>query len=293
MPSNTMYKIGYVGLGVMGSAIASHVTRQSNDVFVYNRTESKTNTWHKANPRATVCQNLTDLAKNIDVVILCVGNDDDVRQVVKAMLPSLKTGSVIIDHTTTSSALAKEMFELCLTAGVQFLDCPVSGGQSGAENGTLTVMAGGDEQVFLKMQPILSMYSKSQEYFGLSGSGQGAKMVNQILIANILQGLSEGMTLAKKMKLDSSKIVDALQHGAAGSWQLKNRGVTMTRNEFNFGFAIDLMLKDLGIVFDCAKNLNLNLPATKEIRERYQTLSKAGFGREDTSALIRQYEPPK
>lgn len=289
MSSDTKYKIGCVGLGVMGREIAKHVTKENKDVFVYNRTEAKTNTWRQENPHATICKHLTDLAKNIDVVILCVGNDDDVRQVVKTMLPSLKTDSIIIDHTTTSSALAKEMFELCITVGVHFLDCPVSGGQSGAENGTLTVMAGGDEQVFLKMQPTLSMYSKFQEYFGLSGSGQGAKMVNQILIANILQGLSEGMTLAKEMKLDGSKIVGALQHGAAGSWQLKNRGVTMTRDEFNFGFAIDLMLKDLGIVFDCADNLKLNLPATKEIKERYKALSDSGFGHEDTSALIRQY----
>jgi 3-hydroxyisobutyrate dehydrogenase len=287
---NSITPIGFVGLGVMGSAMARHLLQKHGHVFAYNRTPSKAVAWHSVNTQATMCDDVTQLARQVDIVALCVGNDADVRQTLNAMLPHMRPGAMILDHTTTSSTLAQEMSRLSQTFGVTFLDCPVSGGQAGAENGTLTVMVGGDASAFQTAQPVMACYSKHQQYFGQSGTGQGAKMVNQVLIANILQGLSEGITLAKKMGLNVADVVNTLQHGAAASWQLQHRGITMGRGEFDFGFAIDLMLKDLGIVFDCSEQLNTDLPATREIRARYMALAQAGFGHEDTSALIRQYE---
>lgn len=282
-------KIGFVGLGVMGSAMAGHILRVHGDVSVYNRSANKTQAWQAAHPQATAYFDLTELAKSVDVVVLCIGNDDDVRSTVHTMLPHLPRGATIIDHTTTSPALAQEIFALCANAGVAFLDCPVSGGQAGAVNGTLTVMAGGDAAAFEAAQAVMAMYSKHQRYFGASGAGQGCKMVNQVLITGVLQGLAEGMHLAQNLGLDASAVVDTLQHGAAGSWQLAQRGVTMSAREFDFGFAIDWMRKDLGIVSDYAAAHGVDLPLMQSVKQTYEKLSQAGFGRNDTSALIRQF----
>lgn len=282
--------IGFVGLGVMGAPMAGHLLKSGRRVLAYNRSPEKAQAWLQRFPSGETINSLAELAQQVDVVALCIGNDSDVRETVKTMLPHLKSGAVIVDHTTTSSALSQEMAVLCAERGVQFLDCPVSGGQAGAKNGKLTIMAGGDVAAFERVQPVFALYSQHQQHFGASGSGQGAKMVNQILVVSVLQGLAEGITLGKALNLDIPALVDTLKRGAAGSWQLENRGVTMSEDQFDFGFAIDWAIKDLGIVTDCARGLGLDLPLTHETLLRYQKISEDGHGREDTSALIRQFK---
>ena len=290
MSDRKINTLGFVGLGVMGEPMAGHLLKSGLRVLAYNRSPAKTQAWQTRFPQGETCASLEQLANEVDVVSLCVGNDNDVRETVRAMLPHLKAGAVVLDHTTTSSALAQEMHALCAKHAVQFLDCPVSGGQAGAENGKLTIMCGGDEATFERVRPILAQYSQYQRHFGASGAGQGAKMVNQILVVNVLQGLAEGITLGKALGLDIEALVDTLKRGAANSWQLENRGLTMSEGKFDFGFAVDWAIKDLGIVQDCAQSLGLNMAATQEILKRYQDISANGHGREDTSALIRQFE---
>ena len=290
MSDRKINTLGFVGLGVMGEPMAGHLLKSGLRVLAYNRSPAKTQAWRARFPQGETCASLEQLASEVDVVSLCVGNDNDVRETVRAMLPHLKAGAVVLDHTTTSSALAQEMHALCAKHAVQFLDCPVSGGQAGAENGKLTIMCGGDEATFERVRPILAQYSQYQRHFGASGAGQGAKMVNQILVVNVLQGLAEGITLGKALGLDIEALVDTLKRGAANSWQLENRGLTMSEGKFDFGFAVDWAIKDLGIVQDCAQSLGLNMAATQEILKRYQNISANGHGREDTSALIRQFE---
>ena len=290
MSDRKINTLGFVGLGVMGEPMAGHLLKSGLRVLAYNRSPAKTQAWRARFPQGETCASLEQLANEVDVVSLCVGNDNDVRETVRAMLPHLKAGAVVLDHTTISSALAQEMHALCAKHAVQFLDCPVSGGQAGAENGKLTIMCGGDEATFERVRPILAQYSQYQRHFGASGAGQGAKMVNQILVVNVLQGLAEGITLGKALGLDIEALVDTLKRGAANSWQLENRGLTMSEGKFDFGFAVDWAIKDLGIVQDCAQSLGLNMAATQEILKRYQNISANGHGREDTSALIRQFE---
>ena len=290
MSDRKINTLGFVGLGVMGEPMAGHLLKSGLRVLAYNRSPAKTQAWRARFPQGETCASLEQLANEVDVVSLCVGNDNDVRETVRAMLPHLKAGAVVLDHTTTSLALAQEMHALCAKHAVQFLDCPVSGGQAGAENGKLTIMCGGDEATFERVRPILAQYSQYQRHFGASGAGQGAKMVNQILVVNVLQGLAEGITLGKALGLDIEALVDTLKRGAANSWQLENRGLTMSEGKFDFGFAVDWAIKDLGIVQDCAQSLGLNMAATQEILKRYQNISANGHGREDTSALIRQFE---
>ena len=289
IPQN-IQTIGFVGLGVMGAPMAGHLLKSGRRVLAYNRSSEKAQAWLQRFFNGETINSLVELAQQVDVVALCIGNDNDVRETVKIMLPHLKSGAVIVDHTTTSSALAQEMAALCAERGVQFLDCPVSGGQAGAENGKLTIMVGGDLAAFERVQPVLALYSQHQQHFGTSGSGQGAKMVNQILVVSVLQGLAEGITLGKALNLDIAALVDTLKRGAAGSWQLENRGLTMSEGKFDFGFAVDWAIKDLGIVTDCARGLALDLPLTQETLARYRQISAEGHGREDTSALIRQFD---
>lgn len=283
-------QLAFVGLGAMGAPMAAHLLRTFGSVNVYNRTHAKTIAWCEQNIGSQAFDNLAELAQASDVIFLCVGNDDDVRHTLQTMLPHLKPASVIVDHTTTSRALAQEMATLCANHQVSFLDCPVSGGQAGAQNGVLTIMAGGDETTFERIRPFLQAYSKHQQYFGVNGNGQSVKMVNQVFIASLLQGLAEGIHLAEHLSLDIKAMVETLSQGAAGSWQLANRGVTMSERQFAFGFAIDWMIKDLGIVTDFAREAGLNLPQTKQIKQTYEALSAAGYHREDTSALIRQFD---
>jgi 3-hydroxyisobutyrate dehydrogenase len=284
--------VAFLGLGVMGYPMAGHISKAGFNTRVYNRTETKARKWATeysgefANTPATA-------AKGCDVVAICVGNDDDVRSVVfgkDGVLVSMEAGAVLIDHTTTSAELALELADACSAKGVQFIDAPVSGGQAGAENGALTIMCGGDSNTFKSLSPLLNTYGKQSVLLGENGQGQRCKMVNQVCIAGILQGLSEALQLAQSSGLDVKQVVDVLQHGAAGSWQMENRAVTMSKNEFDFGFAIDWMRKDLGICLNEAAKNSLHLPMTKEVDGMYQTLQEQGFGRMDTSVLVKAYQ---
>lgn len=284
--------VAFVGLGVMGYPMAGHISKAGFNTRVYNRTLAKARQWateHSGEYAATPAA----AALNCDVVAICVGNDDDVRSVVfgkDGVLASMEAGSVLIDHTTTSAELAHELADACLAKGVKFIDAPVSGGQAGAENGALTIMCGGDADVFESISKLFNAYGKQSVLLGENGQGQRCKMVNQICIAGILQGLSEALQLAQSSGLNVEQVVNVLQHGAAGSWQMENRAVTMSKNEFDFGFAIDWMRKDLGICLNEANKNNLQLLMTKQVDGMYQTLQEQGLGRMDTSVLIKAYQ---
>lgn len=284
--------VAFVGLGVMGYPMAGHISKAGFNTRVFNRTETKARKW-ATEYSGEFANTPAAAAKGCDVVAICVGNDDDVRSVVfgkDGVLVSMEAGAVLIDHTTTSAELALELADACSAKGVQFIDAPVSGGQAGAENGALTIMCGGDSNTFKSLSPLLNTYGKQSVLLGENGQGQRCKMVNQVCIAGILQGLSEALQLAQSSDLDVKQVVNVLKHGAAGSWQMENRAVTMSKNEFDFGFAIDWMRKDLGICLNEAKKNDLRLPMTKEVDGMYQTLQEQGFGRMDTSVLIQAYQ---
>jgi len=283
--------IGFIGLGVMGYPMAGHLSQCGFNTNVYNRTAKKAQDWTQQFS-GNACTTPKTTATGCDVVAVCVGNDNDVRDVVlggEGALAAMQPGSVLIDHTTTSAELAQELAKRCHAKGVHFIDAPVSGGQAGAENGNLTVMCGGVEAVFKSIQHVISSYAKQCILLGPNGQGQRCKMINQICIAGVLQGLSEAILLAKKANLNIEQVVNVLQHGAAGSWQMENRAVTMSQGQFDFGFAIDWMRKDLGICLHEARQHNLHLPMVQHIDTHYQTLQALGFGRQDTSALIKAY----
>ncbi len=280
-----MKKIGFIGLGVMGFPMTGHLSKKY-DVIAYNRSPEKAQKWEQTySGQAT--SNLANLA-DCDLVCLCVGKDEDVKENITQLAPLLKQGSIIVDHTTASADIEIEMAEYCAQYGINYLDAPVSGGQAGAENGVLTIMVGGDEQTLEKAKPVLSAYSKQITHMGSTGKGQIAKMVNQVLLAGVLQGLAEGLTLAQKGGLDIIKLRDALKEGAAGSWQLVNRAQTMAEGKFDFGFALDLMRKDLDIVDNFAEKAVISLPVTQMVHGFFDELSSQGDGRLDTSALIKR-----
>ncbi|TDP01274.1 3-hydroxyisobutyrate dehydrogenase [Marinomonas balearica] len=285
-------KVAFIGLGVMGYPMAGHLAKAGYDVTVYNRTSSKAEQWAvDYDGKFGVTPNLA--ADGADVVFVCVGNDNDVRSVIygdEGVLSSMKEGAVLVDHTTTSANLAQELFEASQKQSVGFIDAPVSGGQAGAENGKLTVMCGGEASVFNSVKDIIDSYAQQVQLMGTSGQGQRAKMVNQICIAGILQGLSEALLLAEKANLDVPQVVETLQHGAAGSWQMVNRLETMAQDKFDFGFAIDWMRKDLGICLEEAERMGINMPMTKETDERYARLQEQGLGRMDTSVLVKSFK---
>ncbi len=288
---NSSINVGFIGLGVMGAAMAIHLKEAGHSVWVYNRTSSKTKGWADLHG-GTASNSPMELAKQVDIVFLCVGNDEDVREVVtgkEGVLKTLKKEGVIVDHTTTSAALATEMAQAASAQGCSFLDAPVSGGEVGAQKGTLTCMVGGDQFAFLRIDPVLAAYTKHRQWFGPAGSGQLCKMVNQTLIAGILQGLAEGLTLAVKSGISVSGLVDTLKQGAAQSWQLENRALTMAQHQFNFGFAVEHMIKDLNIVLDQAKKQGLSLPMTEMVEGFYQELRSKGHARSDTSSLIERF----
>lgn len=282
-------KVTFLGLGVMGYPMAGHLTKAGFDVTVFNRTQQKAQTWaEKYSGRAS--ETVGDAVADADVVLLCVGNDDDVRSMTTSeggALEFMKEGAILVDHTTTSASLAEELSVASQERGIRFMDAPVSGGQAGAENGVLTIMCGGEQALFDDLQPIFEAYGKSSVLMGSVGQGQRAKMVNQICIGGVLSGLSEGLLLAEKSGLDIATVVDCLKHGAAGSWQMENRGVTMSEDKFDFGFAIDWMIKDLGFCLDEAQRQGLKLPLTEKVIEQYRDLSQQGDNRMDTSVLIR------
>ena len=281
--------VTFVGLGTMGYPMAGHLSR--SELFnesVFNRTSEKSSQWGEEY-EGRVALTIEDAVKDADVVITCTGRDEDMMEIVFSdvgMMPYLKKGSIFIDHTTTSFKLAKHLNEALKSKNIAFIDAPVSGGEAGAINGVLSVMAGGDPDILDSCDSIIKTYSKSITLMGESGSGQLAKMVNQICIAGLLQGLSEGLLFAESENLNMDKLLSAISGGAAQSWQMVNRGKTMHQREFDFGFAIKWMVKDLGYCLDQAEGNNTKLAFTQEIYDRYTNLMDKGHTYSDTSALM-------
>lgn len=281
-------KLSFIGLGVMGYPMAGHLQNSGHEVCVYNRTHAKAENW-TTQYGGTCCKTPREAAIGADIVFICVGNDDDVRSVTfgaDGVLTGLEANTVLVDHTTTSADLARELGEACAAKSIDFIDAPVSGGQAGAENGALTIMIGGHDKTYATVEPVLNCYAKKTKLLGPIGSGQLAKMVNQICIAGVVQGLSEALNFAMKTGLNADDVVDVISKGAAQSWQMENRASTMVQNEFDFGFALDWMRKDLGFALDEAGKLDIPLPVTKLVDGYYKEIQKNGGGRWDTSALI-------
>ncbi|AVJ56010.1 oxidoreductase [Idiomarina sp. OT37-5b] len=281
-------KCTFIGLGVMGYPMARHLKHAGFDVCVYNRTASKAERW-VSEYQGRYGSTPAEASKDSDFVMVCVGNDDDVRSVFygdDGLLAQLKPGAVVIDHTTASAELAKELDEAVRANGGAFLDAPVSGGQAGAEKGIMTTMVGGEQETFDKAQQVLECYAKTRVLMGPAGSGQLAKMVNQICIANAVQGVAEGLHLARKVGLDPDKLVEAVSAGSAGSWQLVNRYRTMWDQEYEHGFAVDWMRKDLGIALNEAQRRGAALPVTALLDQFYGEVQAMGGGRWDTSSLM-------
>ena len=287
-----MNKIGFVGLGVMGAPMAGHLSSNNFDVSVFNRTNKKSIIWKSRN-KGKVCNSPNELAISSECIVLCVGKDEDVKDIINGksgIIDALNPGSVIIDHTTTSAELAKEMNEVLLSKDCFFLDAPISGGQLGAESGTLSIMAGGDRKAYEACNKIFKSYSKSHKYMGPSGSGQLTKMVNQICIAGLIQALAEGMHFSRRAGLDTTDVMDVITKGAAQSWQMENRWETMLNDEYDFGFAVDLMRKDLDIVLKQAKKMDTELEVTNLVNNFYKEIQKLGGGRWDTSSLLKRIQ---
>jgi len=283
-----MARCAFAGLGVMGYPMAGHLAAAGHHVTVYNRTAARAEAWAVEHGGSTAARP-AEAAAGADFVFVCVGNDDDVRSVTLAgdgVLEAMKAGSVLVDHTTASADLAAELHGAAAVRGVGFVDAPVSGGQAGAENGALTVMCGGDREVFDRAEPVMRSYGRTVMLMGGAGAGQRTKMVNQICIAGLVQGLAEGIDFARRAGLDADRVVSTISHGAAGSWQMANRGVTMARREFDFGFALDWMRKDLAICFAEAERIGATLPVTAIVDQFYARLQRRGHGRWDTSSLI-------
>jgi len=282
-------KTAFLGLGVMGFPMAGHLARAGHTVTVYNRTAAKAEQWvAKHGGRAATTP--AAAAAGAELVMLCVGNDSDVRAVAlgtDGALSGMKAGTILVDHTTASASVAREVHAAAKARGVQFLDAPVSGGQAGAENGKLTVMVGGDADAFALAEPVLACYARAVTLMGGPGSGQLTKMVNQICIAGLVQGLSEGINFGMRAGLDIEQVLDVIGKGAAQSWQMDNRGKTMAADKFDFGFAVDWMRKDLAICIAEARNNGAGLPTTALIDQFYARIQTRGGGRWDTSSLIR------
>ena len=287
-----MNKIGFIGLGVMGAPMAGHLSRNNFEVLVFNRTNEKSIIWKSRN-EGKVCNSPNELAISSECIVLCVGKDEDVKDIINGksgIIDALNPGSVIIDHTTTSAELAKEMNEVLLSKDCFFLDAPISGGQLGAESGTLSIMAGGDREAYEACNKIFKSYSKSHKYMGPSGSGQLTKMVNQICIAGLIQALAEGMHFSRRAGLNTIDVMDVITKGAAQSWQMENRWETMLNDEYDFGFAVDLMRKDLDIVLKQAKKMDTELEITDLVNNFYKEIQKLGGGSWDTSSLLKRIQ---
>ncbi|WP_394688942.1 NAD(P)-dependent oxidoreductase [Hoeflea sp.] len=288
-----MATVAFIGLGVMGYPMAGYLkTKGGHDVRVYNRTTAKAEKW-AAEFGGTACALPFEAATGADFVFTCVGNDDDLRAVTlgaNGALEGMKEGAILVDNTTASAEVARELAAACAAKGCGFLDAPVSGGQAGAENGVLTVMVGGDEATFAKAKPVIDAYARMVGLMGPVGSGQLTKMINQICIAGLVQGLSEGIHFGKKAGLDIEKVVDVISKGAAGSWQMENRHKTMNAGEYEHGFAIDWMRKDLDIVLNEAKRNGATLPVTALVDQFYADVQAMGGNRWDTSALLARLE---
>ncbi|MDQ9094166.1 NAD(P)-dependent oxidoreductase [Pseudoalteromonas haloplanktis] len=284
--------VSFIGLGVMGYPMAGHLVNAGHTVTVYNRTTAKAEQWAQQYS-GEVALTPALAAKGADIVFMCVGNDDDLRSVVygeNGVLTGMADGTILVDHTTTSAEVAREVSAKAALQNIAFIDAPVSGGQAGAENGVLTVMAGGDAAVFAKVQPVMAAFSRFSQLLGEVGSGQLCKMVNQICIAGVVQGLAEGLHFAKQAGLDGEKVIETIAKGAAGSWQMENRHKTMLAGEYEFGFAVDWMRKDLGIALDEAKSNGATLPMTATVDQYYADVQALGGGRYDTSSLLARIE---
>jgi len=285
-----MNKIGFIGLGVMGGPMAGHLSKSGFQVSVFNRTYEKSSKW-TSQYKGTVCDSLSELSSSSEFIILCVRNDQDVKNIIngkQGIIDSLKPGTIIIDHTTTSADLSKKINELLSGIGCFFIDAPISGGQLGAESGTLSIMAGGDKKAFDASKKILTSYSKFYKYMGSSGSGQLTKMVNQICIAGLIQALAEGINFSAKVGLNTADVMDVITKGAAQSWQMENRWQTMVDDKYDFGFAVDLMRKDLDIVLKQAKEINMELEITDLVNNYYKEIQELGGGSWDTSSLLKR-----
>ena len=281
-------KVAFIGLGVMGYPMAGHLKAKGFDVTVYNRTAAKAEDWVKKHGGRSA-PTPAAAAKDQDFVMTMVGNDKDVEEVIlgkDGALAGMKKGAILIDHTTASADVARKVYAAAKGKGIAFIDAPVSGGQAGAENGKLTVMCGGDKEPFERAKPVMDSYARAVTLLGSAGAGQLTKMVNQICIAGLVQGLSEGIAFAEKAGLDATLVLDVISKGAAQSWQMENRGKTMHERKFSFGFAVDWMRKDLGICLAEAKRNGAKLPVTQVVAGYYDDVSKSGGSRWDTSSLI-------
>ncbi len=288
-------KLAFLGLGVMGYPMAGHLARAGHDVTVYNRSAEKAGKWVAAHGGKSA-PTPAAAAAGAQIVLMCVGNDDDVRAVAAGKdgaLEGMAKGSILVDHTTASAEVAREMHAVAGKLGIGFLDAPVSGGQAGAENGKLTVMVGGDDATYAQAEPVLAVYARAVTLMGEAGAGQLTKMVNQICIAGLVEALSEGVHFAMRAKLDPLRVLDVISKGAAQSWQMENRGKTMVEDKFDFGFAVDWMRKDLAICLAEARRNGAMLPVTALVDQRYAEVQARGGGRWDTSSLLRLLNVPK
>ena len=285
-----MAKVAFLGLGVMGYPMARHLKEAGHEVTVYNRTATKSEKWVSENG-GTAAKTPAEAAVGQDFVMACVGKDDDLRGVClgeSGALAGMKSGAVFVDHTTVSAKVTRELYAQAEANGIKFVDAPVSGGQAGAENGVLSIMCGGDEDAYSAAEPIMQAYGRSIKRLGESGAGQLTKMVNQICIAGLVQGLSEGLNFAEKAGLDAKAVVEVIAGGAAGSWQMSNRYETMVDDHFEHGFAVDWMRKDLGICLATANENGASLPVTAIVDQFYKDVQQMGGGRWDTSSLIKR-----
>ncbi|MHC9237629.1 NAD(P)-dependent oxidoreductase [Pseudooceanicola sp. 502str34] len=285
-----MAKIAFLGLGVMGYPMAGHLAAKGHDVTVYNRTTAKAEAW-VAQHGGAFASTPAEAAQGADFVMTCVGNDDDLRAVCagpEGAFAGMKPGAILVDHTTVSAKVTAELYAIAKEAGFGFVDAPISGGQAGAENGVLSVMCGGDQAHYDAAEPVIAAYAKICRRLGESGAGQMCKMCNQIAIAGLVQGLSESLHFAQKAGLDGAAVVEVISQGAAGSWQMVNRYQSMLADEFEHGFAVNWMRKDLGICLDTSDEIGASLPVTALVDQFYKDVQKLGGGRWDTSSLIKR-----
>lgn len=285
-----MAKVAFLGLGVMGYPMAGHLQRAGHDVTVFNRTQAKARAWAETFG-GQVAATPSQAAQGADFVMACVGNDNDLRVVTIAengAFSAMKEGAIFVDHTTVSAKVTAELYQAAQSQGLSFVDAPISGGQAGAENGVLSIMCGGDVAAYQAAEPVMAAYARICRRIGDSGAGQKTKMCNQIAIAGLVQGLSEALHFAQKAGLDGAAVVEVISQGAAGSWQMSNRYETMLNDEYNHGFAVDWMRKDLGICLDAANETGASLPVTALVDQFYKDVQKMGGGRWDTSSLLKR-----
>ena len=288
--SSTPFQVAFLGLGVMGAPMAGHLALAGHQVTVYNRSEAKAHSWH-AEFKGAWAATPREAAAQADIVFCCVGNDDDLRSVTlgaNGAFAGMKPGAVFVDHTTASATVAQELYAAAKSLALQFIDAPVSGGQAGAQNGALTVMCGGEAAAFERVKPVGMAFSKAFTLMGEAGAGQLTKMVNQICVAGLVQGLSEAVAFGQKAGLDMNQVLEVISKGAAQSWQLDHRGKTMLADQFDFGFAVDWMRKDLGLVLDEAKRNGARLPVTALVDQFYGDVQAMGGQRWDTSSLVKR-----